>query len=157
MVRSKTYPHYQKGVTFIELIIVLSVIVILSTLSLSSYRNFNEDRKLELEAQKLIETFELAKKKTISGDKPCGSFQGTYTVSWTISSYTLTPDGCSNLMTYRFPGSIVLTTNSSVTFQPFGRGSDEASIIMKHVKKSVCRNVTLNGAGTADQDIITCP
>lgn len=57
------------GFTFIELLLSISMVIIFSGLSLASYHQFKETKKLEAETKKLVETLELAKKKIISGDK----------------------------------------------------------------------------------------
>ncbi|OGK39303.1 hypothetical protein A3F34_01815 [Candidatus Roizmanbacteria bacterium RIFCSPHIGHO2_12_FULL_44_10] len=147
----------QSGVTFIELFIVISILSLLATLAVSSYRDFDEQKKLDAEALRFSEVFEQAKKRTISGDKPCDTFAGTYTVGWTTSSYTLTPDGCSAVFTNTVMTGLTILNSGSATFQPFGRGATSSSVIVKHSKRNRCRNVVLTGAATITNDPITCP
>ncbi len=59
---------YLTGFTFIELLIVVMIISAFSGLSLAYYNNFNKASKLNTEANKLLQTLELAKKKATSRD-----------------------------------------------------------------------------------------
>src|SRR3990167_11393660 len=84
----------EKGFSLIELIIVISIIIIFSGFSLAAYNNFNEDRRLDEEASKLVDVFNLAAKKSAAGEIDSvyctGIFHGYITkLSPQTNSYSL--------------------------------------------------------------------
>ncbi len=60
--------RYKYGFTFLELLIVVMVISIFSGLSLGYYNNFSKASRLDTEANKLLQTLELVKKKATARD-----------------------------------------------------------------------------------------
>lgn len=140
------------GFTIIEVVIAVTIIGILSTLGISSYVTFNQTKTLEHESYKMVEALELGKKRALSGEKICGTYAGTYTFDWTTTSYSLSPNGCSQLFSYLFPAVIQASSSGSVTFQPFGLGTGSSTCIMLHHEISdKCRKITLNAAGTVSE------
>jgi prepilin-type N-terminal cleavage/methylation domain-containing protein len=57
------------GFTFIELLVVISIILLLFGFSMGMYNNFNEQKKLDTETTKFIEILDLTKNKILAGDK----------------------------------------------------------------------------------------
>jgi prepilin-type N-terminal cleavage/methylation domain-containing protein len=103
MDKSKTYRH---GFTFIEVMIAISIITILSTVSLASYGLFNQRKKLDSSADQFKQVLELAKKKAVASDKS-GLVSGGVDYSTcnlpsmkvnitSASSYVLTANVCDN-------------------------------------------------------------
>lgn len=82
----------KKGFTLIELVISVSIILLFSGITLAFFNDFTEDKKLDAEADKLINTLELARSKAINSDASVactsGSIKG-YKVKITVSNYTL--------------------------------------------------------------------
>lgn len=56
------------GYTLIELIIVIAIISLFSTLGLAQYNSYSEQARLKTEAQKLSGVLELARKKALAQD-----------------------------------------------------------------------------------------
>lgn len=151
------------GYTLFEILVVVAIILLFSGLSLAYYNSFNEQKRLEGEAKKFVETLELAKKKTISGDKPCTDYSGNYRVSWTSVSpytYTLTSMGCSDQSVYTLPSNFSFLSAGNVTFEPFGLGSNSACLIIKNDSSGKCRKVSVEGSANIEEQIesdCACP
>lgn len=81
---------YKYGFTFVEVIVVMAVIMLISTISLASYFNFNQSRILENEKAKFLEHLELAKKKAVAVDKNGLTVGATDYSACTLIGYKIT-------------------------------------------------------------------
>lgn len=156
IVMDRMVKNSQDGFTLLELMIVLSVTAMLTIGALSSYRNFSQTRSLEADTEAFLETLELAKKNTNSGQKPCNSYTGNHRVSWGNTSFTLTPLGCADTAQYVLKANQFVTAPSSIDFNPFGRGTSLTSdvcVLLKNIYLNQCRKITIEQAGTVSQDI----
>ena len=135
--------------TLIELLITISLIIIFSGLSLASYHQFNETKKLEVETKKFVEVLELAKKKIQSGDKenfdtlnPPSKYSGCDLIAYKVTinpptqyslkayicangntSCSLSNNVCidANIYNYRSPLEITFSPLTTVIFYPFSK------------------------------------
>lgn len=66
--------------SLIELIIVITIVGILIGIFLANYRYFSEQKKLDKDVTALVDMLEMAKNKTVAGDKAyddaCANFNG---------------------------------------------------------------------------------
>ena len=121
-----------KGFTIIELIVSISIILVLTGLGIASYRNYSDREVAKQEISTLKSNLRLAQSKAAAGQKPirnsCSSFVG-YTVSFTLSSYTITPNCANGLaideaLTVTLPASVTFVSPySSFTFYPLSGGT----------------------------------
>ncbi len=142
----------QRGFTLLELMIVLAITAMLSVGALSSYRNFDQSKKLEADTEEFIESIELAKKLVTSGERPCVNFTGQYVLTWGTHQFTVQPQGCSIVQERELRGNEFATTASSVLFYPLGRGtslSTDACILIRNVYHNQCNKITIETSGTA--------
>lgn len=116
------------GFTLIEMMIVISIFVIMSTGAVINYRAFNQRQQALQSAKNLQEAFRLAQKKARVGDKPtgCQTLNG-YLVTGTTSSTTITITAdCTNqdyqVSTAQLIGNARLQSNVSVTFRVISGG-----------------------------------
>ncbi|OGK18444.1 hypothetical protein A3D80_00400 [Candidatus Roizmanbacteria bacterium RIFCSPHIGHO2_02_FULL_40_13b] len=65
------------GFTFLEILIVVFIITLLSGATATGYTGFNEQKKLDKDTQDMSSTLELAKKKARAGDKSSLAQTGT--------------------------------------------------------------------------------
>lgn len=162
------------GFTLIELLIAVSVILIFSGLSLASFNQFNEAKKLEAETKKFIEVLELAKKKITSGDKSnlsegSNNYSGCdlteYKVTITLpSEYSIKAKVCDNgeggcdltsgscqdinIHSFRSSQDITLSSSGDVVFQPFGKVSTEVCITITNTVTGKAKYVKVEQSGT---------
>lgn len=164
------------GFTFVEVMIAVAIIMILSVASLSSYGNFREQKKLETNSTALIEVLELAKKKSITADKSSLISGGTDYSSCDLSgfkvniisqsTYSLSAQVCDNagacplasgcsditLQTYQTTPPVVLSpTTGTVTFNTATK--DETglkSITLTHQNSSKTRSITISSSGVIE-------
>lgn len=129
---------YLAGFTFIELLIVVMIISAFSGLSLAYYNNFNKASKLDTEANKLLQTLELAKKKATARDiegyeSHCGYasdpeniFNG-YKVEITTNGYSIKIECTTSTGTYENTvysysflntAKVITNTTTSILFTP---------------------------------------
>ena len=149
--------NQQKSFTLIELLVVVSVMALFSGLFLAAYNDFAETKKLEGETKKFVEVLELAKKKTLAGDKPCPTYTGSYRVSWTNTNYRLIPVGCPRQLSYDLTDVSILSVQA-VIFKPFGLGVNAARTIWIRNNNSLkCRQVTIEKSGNINEQKLACP
>lgn len=131
----------QKGFSLIEIIIVITIISFFSGLSIAGYHQFNELRKLDAERNKLLETLDLALKRTFAAEKKCvGQGKDTnvwYKVTWTTSfpySYSLIPVGTTGCniaeFTHTLPSSMIIENDVGVNQIFFYNQIESPFIIM---------------------------
>ncbi len=167
------------GYTAIELLVVVSIIALLSGLSLAYYNNFTQQKILENETRKLIDTFEAARSKASAGDKgSCTDFYGTVVklgkagtsdngTNQTTDYFSLsaccntTCDNSSFFYRSNFPQNIVFASpsnNTLIKFSPLNRGVDiTPQIIVKDTVSNQCRQITISQAGTINEQKVNCP
>lgn len=166
----------KRSFTLIELIIVITIISLLSGLILAYYNNFNEEKKLEQEAQKLYDVLILAHQKAVSSDltpQPgCSSFSG-YQLEYSTSNnnYKLTfccGTSCSSptdVQLYDLPSTIILSLYpppiDSIRFLPLTGETDSSGdieISVKNINLSKCLKVTVSPSGLIKIDLnkISC-
>ncbi|EKD96192.1 MAG: hypothetical protein ACD_24C00151G0002 [uncultured bacterium] len=153
----------QKGFSLIEIIIVVTMISLFSGLSIAGYHSFNEEKKLTAEVNKLVEAIELAKKRTIAGEKRCNT-QGSnssgfwYMVKLTNTSYSIRPFGTSSIdcsvdFTYTLTSNFTLTySNAEIVFylpvvQPINRVSSSTAITITNTTIGKSKQILIQLSG----------
>jgi len=100
-----------RGFTLIEFIVVISIVLLFLGASLPRYNEYSTQLKLKSEGKKLVDVFELAKKKALSADlyeKSCSDFTG-YRTTVTGSFYSLNfccAGSCTGIEDYNFGNNI---------------------------------------------------
>jgi prepilin-type N-terminal cleavage/methylation domain-containing protein len=147
MVNSK-----QKGFTLLELMIVMAVIAIVLIGALSSYRGFDQTKRLEADTEAFVEAVELAKKLVSSGEKPCVGYTGQYALNWGGSQFSVIPLGCSTIQSYILKGNEFQTATASAVFNPLGRGTSlnaTRCVLIHNRYHNQCQKITIETSGTA--------
>lgn len=154
------------GFTLLELTIVVSIILLFSAFSIANYTSFNEEKKLEQEAKKIVDTLNLASKKASSGDSSCIDFRG-YQVTFTTLNYTLqslcAPPGQgptpTPVQTQTLPLGLAITppSPSTILFKPLTSGTNLSSTATITVKLSTtsqnkCISITVSTIGTVTEE-----
>lgn len=145
----------ENGFNLIEIMIVVAVIGIFAGLSLASFRFFNTSRVLEGEEKKIVSALELAKKKTIAGEKPACTieFDGRYQLTWNASSYKLqsccnTLNSCpTEIITWDMPSGITFVSADNVIFKKFGLGVESEKTITITNTAGTTKTITIDGYG----------
>ncbi len=148
------------GFTFVELIVVMGIIALSSTMFISAYKTFSRKQTLKKETQLFISTLNQARKQASSKQAMCASYSGTYQVSWTTTAYTVTPTGCSAELSYTLPSTITIDASGSVTYKTIALSSAAECVILQDSSTSQCRKVTIAASGTVDETIesdCNCP
>ena len=138
----------KRGFTLIELIVVVLIMIIIIGMSLASYNNFNEEKKLDSDADKLTDILEMARKKSIAAEivAPCTSFQG-YAVDISTSSYKLQQccdDSCTDFSSYNLAGTNqVISGIGNIRFKPLlGEISNDNLITIEN--KITTKSISIN-------------
>lgn len=169
--------HLHAGFSFLELLIVMSIMILFSTLSVGGYTAFNESKKIDSGTNELISTIELAKKKSRAGDKSgivlagvdqsACDLDGYKVTLLSASSYALQASMCANvspsctlgpgctditIASFLTAPSMSLTpTTGSVEFRASGVAvSGISSIIVTNTKNNKFKTITINGAGIVE-------
>lgn len=161
-----------QGFTFIELVIVTGIILLFSGLGLAQYNSYSEHSRLKTETNKLKDTLELAKKKTITREIMNGcdyAFEG-YSVTIAFASYTLKfrcNGNKTNIQTFSLisltPNISVQSGTGDVDFSaPPTMLSADKTIAVKNASlpaASQCLSITIKttGALTVSDTPSTCP
>jgi len=148
------------GFTFIELLIVITIIALFSGLSLAYYNSYNEDIKLEAEARKVNDVLELAKKKSSAADvnlsQTCsGDFISYKVTVINASQYRMSlvcSGGETTIYTYSIPADRNITVESAtaIPFYKLSTGTNSAGDItvkVKNTSSSKCIDITVSPAG----------
>lgn len=161
--------NVQKGFTLIELLVVISIIILFSGLSFAAYNNFNEEKKLEDEAKKLINVLNLTSKKASSAEisGTCGSFKGFLTrLNTSTETYSLRQccdtNNCSanstEVQSFALPINYDLSVNpagnTSIQYLPLSRGTtlnQATTIVIKNTKINKCVDVTITTGGLVSE------
>jgi prepilin-type N-terminal cleavage/methylation domain-containing protein len=101
-------PNSRKGFTLIELIVVLFMMAMLSTIMLANFRAGQRQRSVQLAADTLVNAFRTAQSYTLSGKKIGNCAPKYYYVTLTYSTaYTLfaldSCGGTDTIQTYNLP------------------------------------------------------
>ncbi len=156
-----------RSFTLIELLVVTAIMLVTTGLSIASYNNYTEDRRLEGETKKTIAMLYLAHKKAISGDAsqcidPAASILD-YRIAFTANSLIITPT-CSQGTT----NSINLTLDSNVIFNPVpntvvfesltGKIPAQIDLLIYNnkISPSRCKKITISPAGVINP-AASCP
>ena len=105
-----------RGFTLIEFIVVISIALLFLGFTLPRYNDYGSQLKLKNDAKKLIDVFELAKKKAISGDlydKNCSDFTGYRTTIVGGTAYSLNfccSGSCSSVQEYNLSGEVAFAS-----------------------------------------------
>lgn len=169
----------RNGFSFLELLIVMSIMIIFSTLSVGGYSAFNESKKIDSDTNQLVATIELAKKKSRAGDKSGIMLSGVdqsvcdldgYKVTiLSATSYALQASMCANaspscpiasgcsditIAPYSTASSISLSPSTgSVNFMASGVAvSGISTITVTNAKNNKLKTVTINGAGVVESN-----
>lgn len=155
------------GFTLIELLVVVTIIAVSTGLSFAYYNNYSADKGIELEAKKLTDTLDLARKKALAGDAPnsCAEFGG-YQVSVTSSTeYSLIQccgvgGACDTAPiqshTIGTSGVSLLPAAGTVTFLPLAAGATITGLSTIEVKNSTkCIKIDLTTTGSINMGDIT--
>jgi len=69
-----------EGFTLIELIVVIGIMAILTSIGLAYFNNFNEEKKITAEVSRLVDVLQLARSKSMANDyspmPTCTDFSG---------------------------------------------------------------------------------
>jgi len=158
-----------KGFTLIELIVVIAIITLFAGLSLSGYRNLNEQSKLRSDARKMADVLELAKTKSSSAElynNACTNFNG-YQVAILGNSYSLNfccDAACATpVQSYDLQSNIsVITGTGTVQFLPLTTGAALSFTPPVRIKNSMtnqCMDVNISPIGLVDIStyLFSCP
>ncbi len=148
------------GFTLIELIVVLAIMGLITSLGFAYYNSYTQNAQLTQEASRLMDVLTVAQKKSTSPDS-CGALtnQG-YQVVTAATSYSLqlccgpqngsctTP---STIQTYTLPSFITLTS-ATIQFQTLSAGVIvPGTVTIKNTNSSKCIDTTINAPGTISQ------
>lgn len=169
----------EQGFTFLELLIVIAIMALFSTLSVGGYTAFNENKKIDADTNQLVSTIELAKKKSRAGDKSgivqagvdysACDLDGYKVAITSASTYSLQAVMCSNsspsctlnsgcadisIASYSLASSVSLEpTTGAVTIAGAGVAiSGVSTITVTNSKNSKSKTITINGAGIVESN-----
>ncbi len=158
-----------KGFTLLEMMLVVLIMLIFFGMSLKLYSNLNLQKKLESETKYVVEILELAKKKTISGDKTGlddSCILSGYKIVYTQDSYALfaiCPDDRAVGKEFASSYGISLSGDGTneVVFNPFGVGAVPACVIITNTATNKCRMITVLQSASisyaAESQSCVCP
>jgi prepilin-type N-terminal cleavage/methylation domain-containing protein len=153
------------GFTLIEILVVLSIIGILSSIGIAKYNTYTQQLILKNQARKIVDVFELAKKKAVSAElyQDCADFKGYRVV--TSSSSFLLAFNCGGVYTtvQNFPmtSNITLITGTgNFNFLPLGAGDNLTinSLRLKSSKINQCIDISISPIGVLNinDTLISC-
>lgn len=162
--------------TLIELIVVVGLILLFTGYSISYFSVFTERKKIENDSRKIINTLELIKTKTISGDASLCSDASprlsyfSFETNESSNLYSMVPHcviGVPTPIQYSLETNVLFyyptpTVDFSVSFQPVTGGADGCSYI--YLKNStlnngsgLCRYIKISKSGlVSDDECSTC-
>jgi len=149
--------------------VVTTIILVFSGLSLAYYNNFTQEKKLNQETQKLINTIELAKKKANIGEmENCTSLCG-YQFLVNSSGYSVNicctcniNGDCVNpipIINYSFPSNLGINSidNFTTMFRPLSPLITPGDIRLKNKNINKCQKISINQTGIIEIQDISCP
>lgn len=86
---------HKRGYTLVELLVVTSIIIVLSSVGLASYLNFNRSQILNQAARKIVQDLRLAQSMAENNQKPPGACQTLNGYNFSITgdfTYEITAD-----------------------------------------------------------------
>ncbi len=156
----------RKSFTFIEILLVTSIIIILSGTSLAFFSIYRDDRILSKQVQLFSTVLELAKSKASAGDtSQCANSTlahiSGYSVQVDSSVLSLIP-GCDTIPTpqsFPIPTSIHYTPSSfTLQFDSHNyQGSTQQYILKSTTDDTHCKYVQIDVSGLITNGDITCP
>jgi Tfp pilus assembly protein FimT len=156
----------KKAFTFIELLIIISIVILFTSIMLPRFNTYNQQLKLKSDANKVIAIFELAKKKAIVSDlydQSCLEFNG-YRITLSNDSYILkfTCAGAyQNIQTYNFESDdSVVVGSGDFDFPALGINTN-LTIDLIRLKNSVinqCLDIDISAIGiiSLNEALIGC-
>lgn len=120
-----------RGFTFLELLIVIAIMVLFSTLSVGGYTALNENKKIDADTNQLLGALELAKKKARAGDKSSLVQGGVDYSTCDLDAYKITINSST---TYSLVASMCANTGGTC---PIGVGCSDVSIVPYSVASSM--------------------
>ncbi len=154
----------KKGFTIIEIIIVILIIMIISTMGLAYYNTYSQHLSLKSEVLDLVKELELIKKKALSSDKinDCSDQFYGYQININSNNYQwgiLCPN-FQLIKTKVLPYGISFLNSHQITFKPLKTNfSNQISIIIKNFNINKCLNINIstNGIINFNETIQNCP
>ncbi len=148
------------GFTYLEILIVVLIMGILSTIGRTAYIEFNSRKKVEAETKQIVSYLDMAQTKTLGGESACEEFEGNYSVTTLtvgdISEMSLTPLGCDPQAPYTFPAGFTLPEGDfSVNYKVDGTGiTGDSCIILQHPSADTCGKVLLETSGSITHEFL---
>jgi prepilin-type N-terminal cleavage/methylation domain-containing protein len=153
-----------RGFTYIEVLIVVGIISLLSVGGVASYSEFQARKQTEAETRMIESYIELAREKTSAGDRTgsCGTYGGYYSVTSTGAVVSLVPNGCSAAASFTLRSGYTLPEGDiQADFRPLGAGySGPSCIIVQHPNAELCGQITIESSGITSSEVrteCTCP
>ncbi|VVA43603.1 conserved hypothetical protein [Candidatus Roizmanbacteria bacterium] len=155
-----------RGFTLIEFMVVISVVFLFLGTILPRYNDFASQTKLRSEASKVLDIFELAKKKAISADlfdKNCTNFTG-YRTTVAVSNYSLKfccNSICSTVQNFNLSTNVTFITGiGDFNFTPLMINPNFISNTIQ-IKSSIinkCINISVSPIGVLElnETLISC-
>lgn len=136
----------KKGFSLIEILVSITILAIMSTVGIASYRNTARNQALLSDVDQIIQVLNIAKTNVNSGKKvSCGSL-AAWQVSFLGSSYKLqevcTVGNPIDYATY-YLGSKNTTNILTITFYSLGKGATQGTITLSPANKII--NISISG------------
>jgi prepilin-type N-terminal cleavage/methylation domain-containing protein len=125
----------KNGFTLIELLVVMSVTVLLITVGIARFNDYNNTQLVKQAAFTFRNNMRLAQAKALSSEKPstcAGMTLDGYGIGFpSSSSYTIRPR-CNNaardpILTYTLPAGVTFSSSTAFYFRVLNRGSSLSS------------------------------
>ena len=120
-----------KGFTLIEILLVASIMLVITTLAIVSYNSYNDTEKVRQSALTFRSNLRFAQSEAMNGKKPasCEKSLDGYEISFpSLTTYIIVPwcggeAVASEKMTYGLPNGVVFSSSyGAFTFLPLGKG-----------------------------------
>jgi len=137
----------KKGFSLIEILVSITILAIMSTVGIASYRNTARNQALIADVDQIIQVLNIAKTNVSSGKKvKCASSLAAWQVSFLGSGYKLqevcTVGPPEDYATYNL-GSKNTTNIIIITFYPLGKGATAGTITLSPANKTI--NISVSG------------
>lgn len=157
----------KSGFTLIELIVVIAVLLLSTGFSIATFNTFNEEKKLEQEAKRLVSTLQTARTKAASGEtdpaQQACDILGGYQVSVSInpSQYILERNciqgSVGSFLTIQqstFPENIIVISPVIILFKApssVAMTTPDIPIKIRHATINKCVDITVSPQGSIIQ------